>query len=172
MMIFNKKDVFTSVTYEEAKRYIGEEGYFTNNFCTDLSKWDRRVLKDVYDPEFVTIDYVYHTTDYSDYGLFLPASHVTEVNDFKYAKYRSFKDLNEFSNTLGMEDILGNNLTYRTIASSEEHNRSDGIITNIIKAHNEIYLGVGGDLYSLDELFEKYEWLDKDGNWRPFGVEK
>ncbi|WP_295355309.1 hypothetical protein [uncultured Succinivibrio sp.] len=71
-----------------------------------------------------------------------------------------------------MEDILGNNLTYRTIASSEEHDRSDGIITNIIKAHNEIYLGVGGDLYSLDELFEKYEWLDKDGNWRPFGVEK
>ncbi len=48
MMIFNKKDVFTSVTYEEAKRYIGEEGYFTNNFCTDLSKWDRKVLKDVY----------------------------------------------------------------------------------------------------------------------------
>lgn len=84
-MTFNKKDVFSLVTAEEARAYIGKQGYFGDS----LQELERAIketgsneLVEVFPDE--RIDRVFMPQDYKSsyslflYGLFLPADKVKE----------------------------------------------------------------------------------------------
>ena len=44
--LFDKKDVISWANCEEAKEYIGEEGYFRDDFQEDLAAWYKGILHD------------------------------------------------------------------------------------------------------------------------------
>ena len=54
--------------------------------------------------------------------------------------------------------------------SLEYHVRYNGYIKY---DNGDVYLIIfGRKTYPLNELFENYEYLDDDGEWKPFGVEE
>lgn len=85
-MTFDKKDVFTLVTAEEAKAYIGKQGYFGDSFQElerAIKETGSNELAEVFPDEH--IDRVFRPQDYKSayslflYGLFLPSDKVKEV---------------------------------------------------------------------------------------------
>ena len=43
--LFDKKDIFSWSNCEEAKKYIGEEGYFRDDYQEDLACWSKGLLQ-------------------------------------------------------------------------------------------------------------------------------
>lgn len=76
--IFDKKDIFTIVTAEEAKAYIGKQGYFGDSIqdlVREINEYGPDELAEVF-PEH-NLHEVFRPQYYeSSYGLFLPAEKV------------------------------------------------------------------------------------------------
>ena len=94
MKTFDKKDVFTVLTAEDAKNYIGKEGYLSDTLINLQNRVDNSVHE--------TLDSINELQPYpfSANGLssllFLPFDKVKEVEEPK--KWRPFKDIGEFQN--------------------------------------------------------------------------
>lgn len=82
MKTFDKKDVYSWSNAEDAKKYIGKEGYFSNNFsalkikvrnCDELT-----VLKNIDSYGICCFNTDEH---FEGFGLFLPADKVKEVEE-------------------------------------------------------------------------------------------
>lgn len=85
---------------------------------------------------------------------------VLEGKNLEYRPFETFKEL-PFK--------LGDKIRLKTA-----HNERDALLTSIhldFQAETIVALSLDGMLISTpQELFNKYEYLDKDGEWRPFGV--
>ena len=153
--------IFSCFGTEQAKQYVDCKGYFTNDIG-DFSNLD--------DCYYGTLNVVdnnssrsYLNKDFSRYfGFFLPEKFVKQKQAKK--KYRPYT-LEEFCNE-GFEVVV---FRSKYDKSLEYHVRYNGYV----KYDNGVYLIVfGNKLYPLNELFENYEYLDDDGEWKPFGVEQ
>lgn len=137
-------------------RYENSYGYFTDNIqnYSNLNKCGYGKL--------ITIgnsDIPYKGGNGKYFRFFLPESAVK-----KEKKYRPYT-LEEFFNE-GFEVVV---FRHKNDDSLEYHVCYNGYV----KYDNGVYLIVfGNKLYSLNELFENYEYLDDDGKWKPFGVEE
>lgn len=164
MKTFDKKDVFTLVTAEEAKAYIGKRGYFGDSFKeleSDINRGCGDKLEGVFPDRYTSIVFKPYAHE-SSYGLFLPADKVKEIEEPK--KWRAFKDSKEFIHTV--KTHLGDSITFRY--KEENEGNSSALITSFNK---ELYVTFGGRSYSYEQLFYYLEWFD--GNtWQPFGVEE
>lgn len=80
MKTFDKKDVLTVVTVEEARKYIGKEGYFADRY-SDLEG----LIEDNLLVKLIAIDsdcsYCFRSLNVGDYGLFLPIDKVKEIEE-------------------------------------------------------------------------------------------
>lgn len=146
----------------EMTKYIGQECYFSDNLQTFgiLSNSIKRVLTNV-DPDR---EYPYDTRSNDNdgflcYSFCLPAEFVEEKP--KEKQYRPYT-LEEFCD-MGFEFVVFRD---KDDPSLEFHVRYNGYR----KCDNTVILGNLG--YTLNDLFEDYEYLDNDGNWKPFGVEE
>ena len=110
MKTFDRKDVFTLVTAEEAKDYIGIKGYFGDSFEEledDIRKANNAELAEIFPNQETNI--VFRPSRSSAcYGLFLPASKVKEVE--KEKKWRAFRTFEEFVLVVG---LIGCNVRFR-----------------------------------------------------------
>ena len=79
MKTFDKKDVYSWSNCEEARQYIGDEGYFRDTYCESLAAWHRGILQDV-DPS-MPVDCIFEDEENEIFGLFLPADKVKEVEE-------------------------------------------------------------------------------------------
>lgn len=165
--LFDKKDIFSWANCEEAKKYIGEEGYFRDDYQEDLAAWHKGLLQDV--DQSMPVDCTFETENNNVYGLFLPANKVKQPKK----KFRPFQTVEEFSKTLEVKELLGAEITYRR--KDNYLYTYNGIVTKYTHTsdNNTIFcsINLGATVFSLHELFNEYEWQDKEGNWQPFGVE-
>lgn len=171
MKTFDIKDVFSWSNAEDAKAYLGKECYFADSIFTlqdNINNNKVYILEKVAnnDKTDVTSLFIFFgPVSEFRWGLCLPADKVKKVEEPK--KYRPFKDLNEFAKTLNLAKILGSEIIYfvKTTGIS-----GSAIITRESTYKTKSVITLGGGALSMEDLFDSYEWLDKNGVWKPFGV--
>ena len=156
----NHNCIFTCFDTESAEQYIGKQGYFTNcysNFA-NINSLAKGTLTKICDSS-VNEKY-YANVGEKYYSFFLP-------EDYLKPEEKVFRPctLDEFGLHIG--DLI-------------KFRKKDDISFEI----GTMYLGyrknnggvkvlLGNNYYSLEELFEDYEWYDRDSNtWEMFGVEE
>lgn len=156
---------------EELKRYIGQVCYFTDTLedFSDLINPFEGVLKAV-SPDamvcYVAEAKVNGSPVEFPYCFCLPAVFVEEKPKEKFIPFRYLNELTDAGIEVGKvisiknksDDIVISNVLVTEI----NYHREDNEVINIT-------LGATG--YEFSTLFNSY-WLQVDGEWRPFGVEK
>ena len=166
-MIFDKKDVFYLATTEEAKTYIGKDGYFGNSFGElerDIRRGCTGKLEDIFSGDGVNAVFRPYDSS-SSYGLFLPIDKVkTEI------KYRPFETLQEFREILNLS--FGGSILLRKKCDLDTY------ITAVFlsygtKGNKLIFVNLGGFHLYPEELLEQYEYfVEQTEEWQPFGVKE
>lgn len=160
MKTFDKKDVYSWSNCEEARQYVGEEGYFCDDCQEDLAAWSKGLLHDV--DQSLPVDCIFENEENEVFGLFLPADKVIEVEE---KKYRAFKDFKEFRFWTGRR--VGVVIVYRNKLTNDE---IEAVITRSQLYENSVEIGAVE--YTFKELFEQWEWLSDGNEWCLFGVEE
>ena len=139
--------------------HIGKKGYFANLISS---------FRDIRFCQYGTLGIVLGDQQESfcmnetgaTFSFFIPECFVKP----KEKKFRPYT-LEEFCNE-GFEVVV---FRHKNDESLEYHVRYNGYL----KYDNDVYVIIfGNKLYQLNELFENYEYLDDDGEWKPFGVEE
>ena len=158
MKTFDKKDVYTCVTAEEAKKYVGELGYPSNS----LNKL--KTLINNFAP--YSLDKIDLDNDkpffYREDGFlfFLPADKVKEVEE---KKYRPFTDIEEFLKLYKVGQVVH-------IRPTDDRVEEETLIIALFPTcTNCVCFGSMLNAISLEDLFECYE-IKLNGKWQPFGV--
>lgn len=161
----NKDCIFTCFDTECAEVLLGKRGYFTN--CYTLFENINSLVKGTLigiDESFVSEKY--HANVGKEkvrkeyYSFFLP-------EDYLKPEEKVFRPytLDEFGFHIG--DL-------KRFRRKDDHNFE--ICTMYMgyrKKNGGVNVLLGNNYYTLEELFEDYEWYDSDSNtWKIFGVEK
>jgi len=173
-LVFNKKDVFSWANAEEARQYIGKEGYFSDVCYSDLKLWIKAELIDISrDSDIASVFMSSEPVQEDDdepfsYGLFLPTDKVKQ----KEKKYRPFKTIGEFLNTLNVG--FGSVLVYRRKDEPDMEYVSTFTSYRRYKPTGGLYsVLLGGQSYIVKDLLDKYEWYNaQTEEWCSFGVEE
>lgn len=161
MKTFDKKDVYSWNNAEEAKKYIGKEGYFTDYFSENLDDWDKDKLVAIHQDESLLSVF---QSKQSFHGLFLPADKVIEK------QWRAFKDFEELVRTL--HQGVSSEIIYRT--KKEPLRKITTLIMGYITEDNhEDLIILGISTLPLSSYFKEIEiWNDREKQWQPFGVKE
>jgi len=160
MKTFDRKDVYSWSNAEEAKQYIGEKGYFSDELKKNLKFWVKGTLK-VINTDLKVSEVFAKENEEGDYpyGLFIPANKVKEVEE---KKWRAFKDIGEFQCVTNK--FIGDIIEVKSDWDSR-------VYRCLIMWATEGYIGMAGLRFSLlIDLFEHYQWKDSNNEWQPFGV--
>ena len=175
MKTFDKKDVYSWSNAEEAKTYIGKTGYFNNDFESikraielgDPAVLDRVDTNSIWCFKALGVSLCF--------GLFIPAEKVKveEIEEIEEPKkYRPFKSIKEFVEVTGLD--VGQTVFLRQIkgvfAGQWTAKYLITAITNYVDDTPSITFG--NDLWTVEELAEKYEYSKDYIKWLPFGVEE
>lgn len=165
--IIKGKRPLDCVDVDIAKTYIGQKGYFANCLCAfqDLKSIDYHLtyatLKEVNSqrPMAFADDF-----DGDEFSYFLPEEWVKEPEK----KWRPFS-LTEWRHEYG----VGYGITFR-IKNSDTSRMC--LCCGLFSDHDDDLPGkgvinLGGELFALQNLFEKFELRETD-EWRPFGMEE
>lgn len=161
------ENIYTPFDTVPADDFVGTKGYFAIHIESfyDLDECGYGTLKGVKQ----TADDEYEDLPYQAiiekgeregedfYSYFLPAEEVK----IEEKKWRPFT-LDEFR----AKFPLLSPVTFRS------KNDGDPKTFCFIGYFADRRIVLGSDLCNLDALFERYELQDKDGNWKPFGVEE
>ena len=155
-------DILTCFDIEEAKQYIGQKGYFTDDLYrfSDVLSCYHDTLTNVKDND--DDNYIFNDDDNHYWDLFIPESRLL----IEKKKYRPFDPA-----TFEQYFDIGSVIEFR---KKDEKNR---IYKETIESTsrdynlNEFYVEIGEYTYTLSDLFEDFE-LFENGEWKPFGVEE
>lgn len=163
--IKSRSDILTCLDIEEAKQFIGQRGYFSDSlYCfSNLFGIKYNILTDVKDN-----DLPFKMDDGDYWRFFIPESRIIIENREK--KWRPYT-LEEFCNifTVGFPIKFRKKGEKRdewvsVLAGYWNHQVGDEVLT---------YIFIGPVQYTLEELFEDYEWKNPGTNeWKLFGVEE
>lgn len=153
--------IFTCFDTEQVKQYVDSKGYFTNDMG------DFKYLNDCYYGTLNVVDNnssrPYLNKDFSRYfGFFLPEEFVKGKQVKK--KFRPCT-LDNFGLHIG--DLI-------KFRKKDDHAfEIETMYMGYIKTNDTVRVMLGNTYYSLEELFDNYEWYDRDSNtWELFGVEE
>lgn len=161
----NHSSIFTCFDTERAKQYIGKQGYFTSTYSNfaNINNLPKGRLTGI-DESFVSEKY-HANVDKENvvkeyYSFFLP-------EDYLKPGEKVFRPctLDEFGLHIG--DLI-------RFRRKDDHNFEVGTMyMGYIKTNGIVKVLLGQCYYSLEVLFEDYEWYDSDSNtWEIFGVEE
>ena len=155
--IINPLEIYSPVNAMLAQVYIGQNGIFSNDSqdFENLKNAKLRVLTSLELREGYTKRFC---SDGFWYEYFLP---LANVENKKYIPCT----LDNFGLNIG--DLL-------RFRKKDDHNFEIGTMyMGYIKNNGIVRVMLGNTYYSLEELFNDFEWFDKDSNtWEPFGVEE
>ena len=145
--------------------YRNKNGYFTDciDYYADLSKCHYGKLTDIRDD-----DHAYHLDSAKWYNFFLPDSSIKPKK--KEKKYRPYT-LMEFNDKF----TVGRPIKYRSKGEvgREHYLMLLGFWLASDKDQTIPYISIGNFKYTLQELFEEYEWQEHyTEDFKPFGVEE
>ena len=174
MKKFDIKDVFSWSNAEQAKAYIGREGYFADSLkelqeCVSNDYF--YTLSSINFDSNTDVDSIFSITNI-DYrcALFLPVDKVIKVEEPK--KWRAFRSIDEFKNKTGL-DLL-HIVHYRLTSNGSIVSTGYGVITEFCTSVDKSdYITIGDVSFNLNELFNyEYKNDNDDNEWQPFGVEE
>lgn len=150
--------IMNCFTVEKAKRYLHTSGYFADHIenFTDLDKLDMTGLAGIMQDS----KYPYYE-DILSFKFFLPCAFVA---DEKEKKLRPYKNISEFSNETGCEEV-GTDII--SISIRNKDTKHEYVLLYTGYCNNAVHLG--GMYITLKSLFNYYEFLYED-KWLPFGV--
>lgn len=163
----NQNCIFTCFDTECAEQYVGKQGYFTNCYTlfTNINSLDKGKLLKICDG---SINEKYYTSvGEKYYSFFLPEDMlIPKKKEKKYRPYTLIEFIDKF--TIGRPVSFRRKDTkcskYLVLLGYWDEPCESKIVT---------YISFGSHYFSLDVLFEEYEWQDRDsGDWKPFGVEE
>ncbi len=165
--IIDKLKIFTPINTDGASEYIGEEGFFTDDYkrLGDVTKLTRSKLYDVHEDQTGLV----YTTSGSDgvWKFFIPLSNI-KLKEKNYRPFRTLEELRGCGITLGSAITIRND-TYPEVALSV-------LVTeiNYNPENNELIdITLGATGYEFDILWESYSILKDNINWWvPFGFEE
>lgn len=149
---------FCCLSAEKCEKYIGQKGYFTSNIALfkNIDLCIDGTLEAVHGDEAESFEM---RDNRKFYRYFIPECFV-EPKEKKYRPYT----IEEFCNE--EFEIVVFRSKYDKLP--EYHVRYNGYIK-----YDNVYNFILGTIsYTLSDLFEHYEYLDDDGEWKPFGVEE
>ena len=150
---------FCCFNAERCEKYINNlKGYFANeisSFC-DINICKYGTLGSVLGDQQESF---YMSETEESFSFFIP-EYFVKPKEKKYKPYT----IEEFCNE-GFEIVV---FRSKIDESPEYHVRYNGYI----KYDNVYNIILGTISYTLSDLFENYEYLDDDGEWKPFGVEE
>lgn len=159
--IIEGKRPLTCFDAEEAKQFIGKEGFFTNelNKFSDLNETPKTTLKNIWSKNET---YCFITSG-TIHKYFLPLEWVKEEKPKK--KYRSYKDYDELC-----EDFsVGQCITYRDKDCNCIYYAE--IVEAFVHTDGDVFVGIGNAVRSLSGWFQTIEVKDQETDtWVPFGV--
>jgi hypothetical protein len=161
-LLFDKKDVFSWSNCEDAKKYIGKEGYFSNYCLNNLVEWYRESLHEINLSTGGRITNLFITNEGESFGLFIPLDKVKKPEN----KWRAFKDLDDLKTYANKS--VGCIVVYRK--KDNDKTMATAVITNYIFSTNCICIGNRPFLFKT--LFQEYELLNEHAIWQPFGVQE
>ena len=155
--IINPLEIYSPVNAMLAQVYIGQNGIFSNNSqdFENLKNAKLRVLTSLELREGYTKRFC---GDGFWYEYFLP---LANVENKKYIPCT----LDNFGLNIG--DLI-------KFRKKDDHTfEIETMYMGYMKINGNVRVLLGQCYYSFDELFNKYEWFDKDSNtWEVFGVEE
>lgn len=172
---FDINDVFGPNDTEEAKKYIGKRGYYTDN----MAYFDYSIENQLHIQKLLYIDKARDTmkfvvgenTNYcAHYTFFLPLGKAKKVEPKK--EYRVFKSMRELT-----EIVYGNNWEYNNLTvgdhlwirrKGDEHYHQNILITSLEYDENNL-ISMNGK--PMQEWLDNFEFL-AHCEWRPFGVKE
>lgn len=166
--IIKGKKPFNLFDTEEAKKFIGESCYFTNNeydftnldIFTDDQSYSRHIgvlssVSDSLSSPFGNED----TCGY--YNYLLPCEWVKQEPKYRPYNMSEFKSEFKINSVLTLRKRKEHEYIYQVVYLGNRHyDDSDS-------DENDIYLSQGS--FSLRELFDIFEII-RNGDWQPFGV--
>ncbi|MDY6420995.1 MAG: hypothetical protein SPK70_10685 [Succinivibrio dextrinosolvens] len=170
MKTFDIKDVLSAVNIQEAKQYVGKNGYFGSNLI--------EIQKAVQDGDADTLgaidekakwgaifQYAFNLVGHNCSTLFLPADKVKDDG----RRYREIDTYKEFIAVTGV--ALGKILSIRLRDNPEIETR--GIFSSIVECKNKLQgVDIGGASYTMHDLYKRYEFYNlNDSEWAPFCLE-
>lgn len=157
-MIIEGKKPLTCFDVEEAREFIGKEGYFARDLSVYqkldyFQTWTLQEIKNNISRCFK--DNVLN----EHWNYFLPKEWVQE----KEPKWRAFKDHAEY------KEFLNDGIIESWIKIREKETKDTFEVMYVGGGEDIIYLG--GRAFSLSYLFEQYELFNENTQeWLPFGV--
>lgn len=157
------KRPLTCFDIEEAKQFVGKKGYFSNylNVYTNLCNMQEGVLWSLdehHGEAFVE--------EYAKWKFFLPAEWVKEPEKkYRPLSFKEFWRLFDFCDGVCFRRKGQDTAEFSMFLGYEID--SDG---NRDEIPGEGKVNLGGNRYTLAELFEYYE-MKLDDEWQPFGKE-
>lgn len=159
--IINGKRPLTCFDIEEAKKYIGKLCYMCDeyNLFYQLNLIEPAILMGVEDCEIP-----FHNGQDKQAEFCLPCEWIT-----KEKKYRPYT-LQEFKGNLPKMIFPDDLIHFRNNENGSEECalKYNGYIIE----SNATFICLGSREYSLENLFKNGEYLGKDGQLKPFGVEE
>lgn len=154
----NQNCIFTCFDTDYAEQYIGKQGYFTNCYAlfTNVNSLVKGTLTKICD---YSVNEKYGTNvGEKSYSFFLPEDLLKTEKIFRPCT------LDEFGIHIGDLIIFRKKdyISFEIATMYMGYRKNNGGVKVLL----------GNNSYSLKELFEDYEWYDRDSNtWKIFGVE-
>lgn len=158
--IIGRKYIFDCFNADEAKEYIGEDCYMTNDLelYKDLDRV-RIYRLDCSDKIFEPFFYNEENDEYFDYCLPVRFVRPTKEKVYKPFDPVTFEQHYRIGSVIKYRNKDKKDPTYKSIVESRidhEHTKA-------------VYYVINGYPNTLDDLFKKYEICEYD-EWKPFGV--
>lgn len=153
----SKEDILTCFDIEKAGQFLGHKGYFANvnSSYQNLDNKAYGILTEIKDAA-----YSFKMDDNEYWRFFIPEI----ILKPKEKKFRPCT-LDEFGLHIG--DLI------RFRKKGDHSFEIETMYMGYIKTNDTVKVLLGECYYSLEELFNDYEWFDKDSNtWEIFGVEE
>ena len=150
-------DVFSD--FEEVKKYFDKEVYcadFIENFSNLKLYTDKKIFKYYYPQEckpFLCVG--------QQCRFILPCEFVEQEKQYRAYTFNEFVEKFHFGDSLILRPKNHKSLQFNVVYNGYA----------VDAGSNEIKLYLGCGVYTLPELFQSYERLEK-GLWVPFGVEE
>jgi len=162
MKYFDKEDVISWYNCENAKEYLETEGYFADYYDPKIDNifcWSRGVLTAIH--TLNAVNKIFSKDNSSDHGLFIPLSKIKEK-----VQYRPIRTIDEFKAVTGVGI-----LSYIAFRKKGENGNKLWMIQGFELDGDEIKSVCIDTSYTMEDLFNDYEFLDKD-EWKSFEVEE
>ena len=162
--IKSKEDILTCFDIEKAGQFLGHKGYFANvnSSYQNLDNKAYGILTEIKDAAYS------FKMDNNEYWRFFIPEIILKPKGKKYRPYT----LQEFKGNLP-KMIFPDDLIHFRHKNNENGSEECALKYNgYIIESNATFICLGSREYSLENLFKNGEYLGKDGEFKPFGVEE